>query len=147
MLNNISIIPDNIGKLITITPSDPATGTNLTFDVPVHTVILPTYFSCTIIADATVTPRTFVCGGFDGSDRIHVVTADRAQSASETKYYKCNAGVFNQPTISTLSTINMYLSSLSFLRFGDSFKTYIINLQAGDTIQDIVIRYMQWIQE
>ncbi len=141
------LLPANFGKLITITPPDPAVGTNFDFLVPVNTMILPVSFSCIFVTDATVVTRTMLIATFDGSVNIFITPSQLLHSANVTKTYVCQAGNNMLTTNVNYGYQVINLSNLNYLRFGDSFRTVVDQLQAGDQISSCRLRYMQWIQE
>lgn len=147
MINPIPIIPNTLGKLITTTPPDPAAGTNGSFLVPIHTVILPVYLEFTFTADANAASRRPGIAGFDGSDEIFRSYSPHFMTANQVKLIY---GSINIPYIDfgvAGSIEGLPMSSHQYLRFGDSMITIISSMQVGDQISDILLRYMQWIQE
>ena len=146
-MNNVSILPPNKGKIISIAPANPATGANFTFAVPVHTIILPISFSCIFNTDATVSSRVMVVGTFDGARNSFQVASPITQTAGMNLIYHMQAGGNLLSTSLGFAFQQLNLSGLNFLRFGDSFNTLIYNLQAGDSITSPYFKYMQWIQE
>jgi len=140
-------VPSNFGKLITVTPPDPAVGANFQFDVPVNTIILPVSFSCIVVTDATVVTRTMLIATFDGSTNIFITPSEILHTASLTRTYTCQAGNnMKTPNVNyAYQTIN--LSNLNYMRFGDQFRTVLDQIQAGDQISSCRLRYLQWIQE
>ena len=147
MINNINIIPPNLGKLITIKPANPAAGNNFSVAVPIHTIALVTSISFVLTTDATVANRTVLLMSNDGVDNLFITPAPVTQVASQAFTYIAQAGnaATQAPTAYGYKVFS--LSQLNYLRFGDSFNSIIDGMQAADTITSIKIRYMQWIQE
>lgn len=146
-MNNISILPPNFGKIITVTPANPAAGANFSFAVPVHTVILPISFFCILTTDATVTTRTMMITSFDGASNTFHTPASYNQTAGLAISYSMQAGNNLIPTAAAFGYQLINMSNLNYLRFGDVFQTAVSNLQAGDQLSATRIKYMQWIQE
>lgn len=147
MLQQNLILPATMGKLVTITPSDPAAGADFSFAVPVNTIILPLSFTIQLETDATAVTRTFSTVCFDGTDKFFRCYSQKLHTASLTFAYTCQIANNQLPTNANFYWQVLNMSPYQFLRFGDSFQTSVTELQAGDELTSPVLRYMQWIQE
>lgn len=146
-MNNITFIPGNLGKLVTIAPPDPPTGSQFVFDVPVHTLILPISLNFTLTTSASAGVRTAMIEGFDGSDSFFISLSSFIHNPSVTRRYVCQVASTQRIISSGFPFQPIDLSQFNYLRFGDAHRTAIDNLLIGDQISDVVLRYMQWIQE
>jgi hypothetical protein len=147
MLTNASSYPPQIGNLITVSPANPAAGADLDFLVPVNTMIMPMSLSFTYTSAAGGVTRQVVVGANDGSDDIFLSHAHNTQAAATARDYSCIAGLEGAAAAVGGNLQMVPYGANQMLRFGDSIITRIGSIAAGDQISNVVIRYMQWIQE
>lgn len=141
------LIPANFGKLVTIKPPDPAVGTNFNFAVPVNVMILPTSVSFVFVTAAGGGTRSVLLATFDGGDNVFITNSTYLHIGGVNRQYIAQAGGNMKDSASGFGFQSLNISSLQYMRFGDSFVSAIEGIQAGDQISNLKIRYMQWIQE
>lgn len=135
------------GDIITITPADPAAGANLSFLVPINAFIIPLSIDFLFTTSAVVATRIVSVSGYDGSDRFQVTKSQNSQAASAAWSYHFSVNIGGAIGLAGTSEQNGVISYPMLLRQGDSLITNIVNIDAGDQISNVVIRYLQFIAE
>ena len=146
-MNSSIILPHNYGQPITISGIDPAAGDQFEFGVPVNAVIKIVSISFVLTTVAGGANRELSVAGFDGSNLIGIVAWPNGQAPSVGRSYTAVSGTSALPIAGDHIYQQVSLSTDLFLRFGDTFQTNVVTLDAADAITQVVLRYMQWIQE
>jgi hypothetical protein len=131
--------------VITLTPSNPAAGADLSILVPVKTIIMPISLSITFNTAAVGGSRLMRFAAFDGVSFIHNWASSVTQIANMTRDYYSALGILDQDQGANGTGIYLSLPDKMLLRFGDSIQTRTHGMNAADQISDPIIRYLQWI--
>lgn len=137
----------NPSDIITITPIDPSAGNNLSLAVASNARWRILFVGFLLTTDANVATRLVQVHGFDSLDRIYDTAPNLAQAASLAHNYSFNTGVGQAYTGGDGSVAIAPINSDHILRSTDDIRITIQSIQAGDTITDIRIRFLQWITE
>lgn len=134
--------------IITITPAAPGAGAQLLFPIATNTRIklVSIYFRFT--TDANAANRVVRVGINDGTNNIITGITPILQTLSSVRdyFFSIRSGTDRELLGGAGSNEEWCaINSEADLRFGDSIITSINNIQAGDLVENIQIRYKQWI--
>lgn len=133
---------DQVG-LLTDRPDDPPIGVNLNWISPQNTRILVHSVTLTVTTNANVANRRVTIQGAHGSVPFTQAPAPGHQVATETINYFFAPCILGIDESDDLSTMWAPISEHLYLEPGHSLETAIINLDGGDQLSDIKIRYYQ----
>ena len=133
---------DNIG-LVTAVLDNPAAGSNLHWESPEFTRILVHSISFQLVADANVFSRRVTIQGTHGSAAFSQAPAPGHQVANETINYRFAPCILGIDESDDLSFMWAPISEHLYLEHEHALETAIINIQTGDQLQNINIRYYQ----
>jgi hypothetical protein len=139
------------GQLVTITPSDPAAGVDFNWGVPGNSIVLIRSVRFFFLTDGTAANRLVQLACNDTANVFGIVNPGTLQTAAQNVEYNWAIGI--TPTTATPGggtriQVNAPLPEDLYLRgqggTSDLLQSFVRNIQAGDQISSIVIRYEQW---
>lgn len=138
-------IDSRVFQVVTASPADPAAGADFSWSVPANSRVEIISVVFEIVADGTAANRQAQVNGNDGTYDFQFSVAPGVQTAGETIEYQF--AIDNDPTdlSGAYQLMTCKLAEHMILDPGDSFDSSILNLQAADQIQNIVIRFRQWV--
>lgn len=129
--------------LVTRDLDDPAAGADLSWRSPEDTRLLLHSVFLTLTTDANVANRRVTVQGCHGSTAFTQAPAPGHQVASETIYYRFAPCILGIDESDDLSYMWAPISEHLYLEPDHYLQTNVINIQAGDQISDVTIRYYQ----
>lgn len=129
--------------LQTVHPDTPAAGSALTWNSPEFTRVMFQSLTFKVATDANVADRHIVIDAYHGSTLFSQCPAPGHQVASETIYYRfapCILGIDESDDLSYMwapLTEHLFLDPQHMLRIN------ILNIQVGDQISEIALRFYQ----
>lgn len=131
--------------LVTVIGVDPGAGNDFSYPVPANSRIEAIYIGFIFSTDANAANRYTIISGATPTLNQQMGASAIAQTAGLTWGQGHVAGL---PQEVDLSAQNITLTPMSpnlILEPGDALEANILNIQAGDAIASIIIRYKQWI--
>lgn len=144
-MDNANPFNTNIFLVASFSLANPAAGANFSYPVPANTRMEILGVTLTLINDANVGNRLVQIHGYDGTAAFQYGEASGVQVASATAYYSAAPNGGNLHTAATDSIYCITLPSPFILNYGDSLRSTICSIQAGDQISAIRIRAKVWI--
>jgi hypothetical protein len=129
--------------LVTEQLDNPAPGANLQWESPEDTRILVHSIFFRLVADANAANRRVTIQASHGSVAFSQAPAAGHQVAAETIDYRFAPCILGIDESDDLGFMWAPISEHLYLDRSHSLETEIINLQVGDQISDIRIRYYQ----
>jgi len=122
---------------------DPPLGADLSWTTPEFTNILPVSLSLLVTTDATAANRLVIVAGRRGGTSFCHATAPGVVVASKavTLHFSiCVLGLDAQPDNDIMTGC---LSGSCILNYNEELITIIDNIQGGDQISEVSLRYLQ----
>lgn len=140
-----SPIDSNVFQVVTDTPADPAAGADFVWPTPANSRVEIVSVVFEIVADGTAINRQAQVNINNTVVDVQHSVAPGIQVAGETLEYQF--AIDNDPLdlSGAYQLMTCKLAELLTMDPGDRFVSNVLNLQAGDQIQNIVIRFRQWI--
>ena len=129
----------------TITPADPAVGTNFSVTVEDTVRLQLTSVIYTLTTNATVANRTGRLVANNGTDDFEIVDDGNDQGANFVREHTYSIGATDQNASASTLTFQTALPNDFILQPADILSSAIANLNAGDQISNIVIRAKEWL--
>jgi len=143
MFNSASILDRETTGLETIHIPDPAAGANLCWNIPEYTNILPISLSFVLSSDGTPSNRLVTVAGQRGGIAFCHAPAPAIMEANKIVDYHFAICVLGVDAYATNLYMTGCLSSACVLSYGEDLITMVDNLQAGDQISGVYLRYLQ----
>lgn len=147
MSNLHSSIDARVFDLAVTKPSNPSAGAALEWDIPANARLEILSVDFLYEADANAADRLLqVWTVTAGQGEQHAV-AKGNQTANEDCTYHFSVGIAGEDDIGVHEIQSAALPTNMLVQAGDQIRIIAWNIQAGDQISAIVIRYKRWITE
>lgn len=135
----------NIYEVKTVALTNPGAGANFSWAVPDNSRVEIISCNFQITADGNAANRQVQVKGDDGTYDFCYSVSPGVQTATELIYYNFAIDIEPRDLSGAYDLMNCKLASNMELSGGETFDSAIADIQVGDQIANVVIRYRQWI--
>lgn len=140
----MDILNKDIFGINTIAIANPGAGNNLDHSFSQFARFQIVALNFTLTADVTVATRIVRLKTVSDTYSCNYAIAPGGHTASESLNYYFGLGLANQDLSGTLGLMTVCLPDDLIVQKDDDFESDVLNLQAGDAITNIRIRYKYW---
>lgn len=137
--------------LITVDVGDPGAGSYLRWNVPANRVIVVVGIAVELHTTVVVADRwLYPCIQTGGIQTMLISPAMQSQPANTNLTYYLSKGIAPIDLQGAAPGIAMVVGPLSCameIKFGESILIAVQNIDVGDTLTDIRIRYWEWMED
>ena len=130
---------------ITVAVPDPPLSGNLAYAPGNHLMIKLVSLHFLLTTSAIAASRQVIVAGFTNPNHYHPTPATISQPANNAYAYVFNLNQHEHATLLANATVYQSLPQDFFISDIDLLVTNIVNIQVGDQISDVVVRFLQWI--